>query len=196
MQSLKYLLVGEKPNRQTDTIEQALLESDCQTIESTFGFAALDEKVLRFQPDVLIIVAAHAAPQTLEAIRIIHEHFPVPVIIFAEEQKHDSSISNIINAGVSAYIVDGLQTSRIRTIVEIAIARFQHNLALKTELEQTRTRLEERKLVDRAKGILMKKRDLSEQAAYHTLRKLAMDRNTTLSEMAKNIISLADILTP
>lgn len=196
MQTLKYLIAGEKKGRRIETIEQALAGNHCEQVETLFGFAGLDERVLLIRPDVLIIVAGHAGGETLDSIRRIHAEFPVPVIIFAEEQKNNSSISNIINAGVSAYVVDGLQTSRILTIVEIAIARFQYNLALETELEQTRNRLEERKLVDRAKGILMEKRNVSEEQAYHTLRKLAMDRNSSMAEMARNIISLADILTP
>lgn len=196
MQTLKYLIAGEKKGRRIETIEQALAGNHCEQVETLFGFAGLDERVLLIRPDVLIIVAGHAGGETLDSIRRIHAEFPVPVIIFAEEQKNNSSIRNIINAGVSAYVVDGLQTSRILTIVEIAIARFQYNLALETELEQTRNRLEERKLVDRAKGILMEKRNVSEEQAYHTLRKLAMDRNSSMAEMARNIISLADILTP
>jgi response regulator NasT len=100
----------------------------------------------------------------------------------------------VIQAGVSAYIVDGFEPKRIKSIVDIAIARFQQQQALKDELQKTKNQLEDRKLVDRAKAILIKSQGYNEDQAYHALRKLAMDRKLSLGEMAKNVIAMADLL--
>jgi len=195
MDSLKFLLAREKKTRQTNTIEQALSESSCIAIEKISGFLNLDKKVALIQPDILIMELGHPTPSTLDSIRIINTEYPIPIIIFAEEQAHSSNIDSVIDAGVSAYVVDGLQASRIRTIVEIAIARFQQNLHLRTELELTKNQLLNRKVIAKAKGILMSSKGISEQDAYRTLQKLSMDRNIPLSEMAKNILCMAEILT-
>jgi len=115
------------------------------------------------------------------------------VIMFAEDQQTDT-INKVIKAGVSAYIVEGLEPRRIKAIIDIAIARFNDHKALKDELQKTKNQLEERKLIDRAKAILIKSKDYSEDQAYHALRKLAMDRKISIGEMAKNVISVADLL--
>ncbi|MGZ8183576.1 MAG: ANTAR domain-containing response regulator [Methylobacter sp.] len=117
----------------------------------------------------------------------------LPIIIFTADDTSDT-IDRIVRAGVSAYVVNGLETSRINSIINIAMARFKERQRLKNELDKTKSRLEERKLIDRAKGILVKTRGFTEDDAYHTLRKLAMDRNITIGEMAKNVIAMAELL--
>ena len=196
MEKLKYLLISEKDDRQSNTIELALSDRSDDRLEKLFTDSEIDKHVARIRPDVLILVTESLKPRALQSIRNINDQHPIPIIIFAEQHKRRSHIANAINSGVSAYIVDGLQTARVNTIVEIAIARFQYNQSLQHELEQTKTKLRERKLVDRAKGILMDQKGISEDDAYQTLRKLAMDRNISLSEMAQNLISVAQILTP
>ncbi|MBL6987484.1 MAG: ANTAR domain-containing protein [Methylobacter sp.] len=116
-----------------------------------------------------------------------------PIIIFAADDTPDI-IDQIVKAGVGAYVVNGLEPNRITSIINIAMARFKEQQRLKSELEKTKSKLEERKLIDRAKGILIKTRDFSEDDAYHTLRKLAMDRNIAIGEMAKNVIAMAELL--
>jgi response regulator NasT len=113
--------------------------------------------------------------------------------MFAEDQQTDT-INKVIKAGVSAYIVDGLEPKRLKAIIEIAIARFHEQQALKDELKKTKTQLEDRKLVDRAKAVLIKSQGYSEDEAYHALRKLAMDRKVSIGEMAKNVIAMAELL--
>jgi response regulator NasT len=126
-------------------------------------------------------------------IQYLNQKQSLPIIIFAADDTTDT-INQIVKAGVSAYVVNGLDTSRINSIIHIAMARFKEQQRLKTELEITKTKLEERKLIDRAKGILIKTRGFSEDEAYHTLRKLAMDRNIAIGEMAKNVIAMAELL--
>lgn len=99
-----------------------------------------------------------------------------------------------MRAGVSAYVVDELRSRAVRPIVEVAIARFEQHQALRSALEEARLDLEERKLVERAKGILMQRRGVGEEEAYRMLRKAAMDRQTKLAEVARHLIAMADLL--
>lgn len=126
-------------------------------------------------------------------MREINQHHSIPVVMFAEDQQTET-INKVIKAGVSAYIVDGLEPKRLKAIVDIAIVRFNEQQALKDELKKTKTQLEDRKLVDRAKAVLIKSQGYSEDDAYHALRKLAMDRKVSIGEMAKNVIAMADLL--
>jgi len=126
-------------------------------------------------------------------MREINQHYSVPVVMFAEDQQTET-INQVIKAGVSAYIVDGLEPKRLKAIIDIAIARFKEQQGLKEELKKTKTQLEDRKLIDRAKAILIKSQGYSEEQAYHALRKLAMERAVSLGEMAKNVIAMAELL--
>lgn len=153
----------------------------------------LIEIVKTLQPDVMILNLYTPDQAILDMILDINQHYSMPVIMFAEDQQ-TQTINKVIQAGVSAYIVDGFEPKRIKSIVDIAIARFTQQQALKDELQKTKNQLEERKFVDRAKGILSQSQGYSEDQAYHALRKLAMDRKLSLGEMAKNVIAMADLL--
>lgn len=145
------------------------------------------------QPDIVILNLYSPSDAVLQSIVSINQRYAVPVIMFAEDQRTET-INKVIKAGVSAYIVDGFITKRIKAIVDIAIARFNEQHALKRELEKTRNKLEERKLVDKAKGILIKSQGCSEDEAYHTMRRLAMERNLSIGDIARNVISMASLL--
>jgi response regulator NasT len=128
-----------------------------------------------------------------QEIVYLSKHHAFPIIIFASDESTET-INQMVGAGVGSYVVNGLETSRIKTIINIALARFKEQQRLKAELEKTKAKLEERKLIDRAKGILIKTRGFTEDDAYHTLRKLAMDRNIAIGEMAKNVIAMAGLI--
>lgn len=171
------------------TLQRHGFETVCLPLESL----DLGSLVSSLLPDIIVLNVYTPTPAILDAILKVNQAHSVPVILFAEDQD-SKTIDQVIKAGVSAYIVDGLETKRIKTIIDIAIARFKEQQALKDELKKTRSQLEERKAIDRAKGILMKTQEFSEEQAYHTLRKLAMDRNISVGEMAKNVISMAELL--
>jgi response regulator NasT len=114
-------------------------------------------------------------------------------VFFAERSDYETTQA-AINAGVSAYIVDGLSENRLNSVMEVAIARFKAFQSLKTELEDCKLRLQDRKDVDKAKGILMQHRKLSEEEAYQLLRKMAMDRNMKIGEAARNFIAAMALL--
>ena len=129
---------------------------------------------------------------TLACMRGISQGNPMPIVVFAE-CGDKISINDALQVGVSAYVVDGLSPKRLNSIVEVAIARFRQYQDLRHELETIKNKLEERKLIDRAKGVLMKQKGMSEDDAYRALRKMAMDWNIKIGEAARNIISVAEL---
>jgi response regulator NasT len=142
-----------------------------------------------------VVIADLDSPDrdTLESMGTVSREVPRPIVLFAREGSTET-IEKAIKAGVSAYVVDGLAPSRIQPVVDVAIARFREYQALRRELADTKLKLAERKSVDRAKGILMDRRGMSEQEAYTALRKLAMDKNKRLAEVAEMIIASAELL--
>ena len=130
---------------------------------------------------------------TLENLAAMNKDMPRPVVIFTQEDGQET-IRDAVKAGVSAYIVDGLDPKRIKPIVEVARARFEDTQALRRELDEISQKLTDRKLVDKAKGVLMKARGLDEEAAYHAMRKLAMERGQTIAKVARDVIDMARVL--
>ncbi len=183
-----------------------LIESDLKSTLLEDGLQHCGFKCLKIQhnasfleqlkstvADVVIFNLDSPSEKILADLQQLNQHLPLPVVMFTSDG-HVDTINQAINAGVSAYIVDGLDPVRLASIVHVAIARFKQQQALKNALEEARVQLEDRKQIDRAKAILIKTRNFTENEAYHTLRKLAMDRNITLGEMAKNVIAMADLL--
>jgi len=128
----------------------------------------------------------------LEHMSVLNQHNPKPVIMFSDEDD-SSTIEKAIRAGVSAYIVDGLNPKRVKSIMDVAVARFREFQALRGELEKTKNQLADRKLLDEAKSLLMKHKNLNEEEAYHAMRKMAMDRGQRMVDVAKNIISVMNL---
>jgi len=144
-------------------------------------------------PNVVIAVAERPSESLLAELTALNLRAPVPVVLFVESCPEEA-YQRVAEAQVCAFIVNGLEHQRLPSIMATAIARFQQTQALKAALAEARGQLEDRKQIDRAKAILIKARNFSENEAYHTLRKLAMDRNITIGEMAKNVIAMADLL--
>lgn len=190
--SLTVMLVDDQPARAA-LLEQALRDHHYHVIARLSSAAGLAEHVARLEPDVIIIDIESPDRDTLEHMASLHRDNPHPVVMFAEEGD-SNSIERAMRAGVSAYVVDGLNPARVKTIVDVAIARFREYQALRRELEETRTQLADRKQIDRAKGLLMKHRNLSEEQAYNAMRKMAMDRSQRLVEVASNIIAVLALL--
>jgi response regulator NasT len=130
---------------------------------------------------------------TLEQMRCIHRDQPKPIVMFSESEDRQL-IQDAVQAGVSAYIVDGLGHKRVIPILEVAIARFNEFQNLRHELEETRVSLAERKLIDRAKAMLMEQRGWSEKQAYQALRKMAMDRNQRMGQVADQLLAMFELM--
>lgn len=153
----------------------------------------LPERVAQLQPDLIIIDAESDARDVLEHVVVATRDAPRPIVLFTED--HDtSSMEAAMDAGVSAYVVAGLKAERIKPVLDVAMARFNADQKLRSELSDTKLKLAERKKVDRAKGLLMARYNLSEEEAYQKLRRQAMDKNLKLSEVAQRILDVADLL--
>jgi two-component system, response regulator / RNA-binding antiterminator len=157
------------------------------------GADNLSAEVERLQPDVILIDTDSPSRDTLENLAVVHKNMPRPVVIFAQENGQDA-IRQAVNVGVSAYIVDGLDPKRIKPILDVARIRFEGTQAMRRELDDLSQKLTDRKLIDKAKGVLMKARGLDEEAAYHAMRKLAMERGQTMAKVARDVIDMARVL--
>lgn len=191
MVALTVLVIDEFENDLM--LEKSLTQHGYQV--ATLKLQALDllDVVKKLQPDAVVLNLYTPDEKVVRMMLALNQHYAVPVIVFAEDQQTDT-INKVIKAGVSAYIVDGLEPRRIKAIIDVAIARFKEQQALRGELQKAKNQLEERKLVDRAKAILIKSQGYTEDQAYHALRKLAMDRKVSLGDMAKNVIAMAELL--
>jgi len=190
MNALNILLIEDEA---TDRFLEKILVTKGYSVTSAASSEANIQSLAASAKADIIIFNIDSPKKYFQDIQYLNQSQALPIIIFAADDTTDT-ISQIVKAGVSAYVVNGLETSRIDSIITIAVARFQEQQRLKTELDQTKSKLEERKLIDRAKGILIKTRGYTEDEAYHTLRKLAMDRNIAIGEMAKNVIAMAELL--
>lgn len=188
---LRVMLVDDLPARAA-LLEQALRDQQFEVVARLATAAGLADEVASLEPDVIIIDIDSPDRDTLEHMASLHRDNPRPVVMFAGEGE-TATIERAVRAGVSAYIVDGLNPGRVRTIVDVAIARFREYQALRRELEEMRTQLADRKQIDRAKALLMRHRKMSEEAAYKAMRKMAMDRGQRLPEVAANIIAVFDL---
>ncbi len=191
-EELSVLIVDEDPGRSA-ILEQALSDGGCRVIAKLTSGEQLAAQVQRYQPDVIIIDLDSPDRDTLEQMRTIHRDQPRPIVMFAEDDD-SGTINQAIKAGVSAYIVDGLEGKRVKPVIEVAIARFREYQALREELATVKDSLEERKQIDRAKALLIKRQGMSEEQAHQALRKLAMDQGKKLGEAARNVIAIMDIL--
>lgn len=189
---IKVLLVDADRGRGA-MIERALLDAALYEILRPETDANLMRLVEDFHPDVIIIEVDSPSRDTLEHLAIINELNPKPVVVFAED--NDSAlIGKAIRSGVSAYVVDGLAHHRVLGIMEVAIARFREYQALRDELSNTKSQLADRKVIEKAKGFLMKQKQMNEDEAFKALRKMAMDKGIALSDIAAQVVSVAELL--
>jgi len=191
---LRVVLVDADATR-AEMLTASLAGQDCEIVARLGPEADLAERLRELQADVIVIDMDSPRRDTLESMRAIHRDQPRPIVMFVDDDD-PGMIEQAIRAGVSAYIIDGLDSKRVRPILDVAVARFREQQALREELEKTKAVLSERKVVERAKGILMEQRKLSEDEAYRALRKLAMDQNKRLVEVAENLIAYAKLLKP
>jgi response regulator NasT len=187
------VLVVDESAAPAEVLRAALLLAGHEVTVSLTSPLALLKTIERVQPDVIVIDTDSPSRDVLEHLVMVSQHTPRPVVMFASDGTPET-IRAATRAGVSAYVVDGLDEHRIKTIVEVAVARFEEMQDLRGQLADANLRLAERKLIERAKGMLMKSRDLDEEAAYAALRKAAMDRNVKLAEIARRIVDAADLL--
>ena len=170
-----------------------LLEAGYDIIASLPADLYLPERIAQLQPDLIIIDAESDARDVLEHIVIATRDERRPIVLFTEDGA-TASIDAAMAAGVSAYIVAGLQAERIAPVLNVAMSRFRQEEKLRAELDDTRHKLLERKVIERAKGLLMTHHGLTEEQAYQRLRTMAMNKKLKLAEIAQRILDVEDLL--
>lgn len=190
--SLRIILVDDQPER-TALLRDALLAQGYQVVAVLQTGVDLVRLVSDLKADVIVADLESPDRDILESMRQVTYEHARPVVMFAQDGRPET-IRAAIEAGVAAYVVDGLAPERVRPVLDVAIARFAQFQDLRGELDKARSTLAERKLVERAKGILMKRRNCDEDEAYRAMRRMAMDQKARLVDIANKIIEAAALL--
>ena len=189
--SLKIVIVDENPIRAA-ILEEGLREAGHVQVVRIEDTTRLLARVYAIDPDVILIDLENPSRDVLEQMFQVSRAVRRPVAMFVD-QSDKASIEAAVDAGVSAYIVGSLRKDRVKNILDLCISRFNAFARLQDELDRTKSALEERKVIDRAKGILMNAKNLSEDAAYALLRKTAMNENKKIAEVAQSVITAAEL---
>src|SRR6201989_2760353 len=190
--SPKIVIVDESPIRAA-ILEEGLREAGFTGVVRISEMQSLLAQIFALDPDVILIDLENPSRDVLEQMFQVSRAVKRPIAMFVDQSDKAASEA-AVDAGVSAYIVGGLQKERIKNILDLCISRFNSFARLREELERARTALEERRVIDRAKGVLMKARNLSEDAAYVLLRKTAMNENKKIAEVAQSVVTAAELL--
>jgi two-component system, response regulator / RNA-binding antiterminator len=189
---LKILVIDENPIRRA-ILDAGLKDAGFTDITLMGDTKGLLERIYAVDPDVIIIDLQNPSRDVLEQMFQVSRIVRRPIAMFVD-QSDRATIEKAIDAGVSAYIVDGLKRERVRAILDMTISRFGAFERLRAELEETKSALKERKLIEKAKGILMKNRGLDEEAAYALLRRTAMSKGKRIGDIAESLVSAIDLL--
>jgi len=206
IEALRIVVIISDPASVSDGDEQAqateersrllrigLLEAGYNLVATLPADVFLTERLAQLQADMVIVDAESDARDALEHVVMATRDERRPIVMFTNDSD-TRPMNEALAAGVTAYIVAGLSPERIHPILTVALARFKHEQALLAELDSARLELSDRKLIDRAKGLLMQRQGLNEQAAYARMRKAAMNKGVKLAEIAQQIIEMAELL--
>lgn len=189
---LSILLIDDNPAR-AEIVEAGLREAGYILSDRLDGTHDLPARVGELQPDVIVVSIDSPSRDSIEDMRRSTEQQPRPIALFAD-RSDAATIAAAMAAGVSAYVVKGLAKDRVQSVVDVAVAHFNRYHSMREELDRARLSLVERKTVDRAKGLLMEQKGIAEEAAYRLLRKLAMDQNKRIGEVAQDVLTYAKAL--
>jgi response regulator NasT len=189
---LSVVLIDDNPAR-AEIVESGLRDAGYVLLARLDGTYDLATRVSVLQPDVIVISIDSPGRDAIEDLRRTTEQQPRPIALFAD-RSDPATIAAGMEAGVSAYVVKGLTQDRVQPVVDVAVAHFNRYHTMREELERARLSLVERKTVDRAKGLLMEQKGIGEEAAYKLLRKLAMDQNKRIGEVAQDLLTYAKAL--
>ncbi|WP_353239446.1 ANTAR domain-containing protein [Limnohabitans sp.] len=206
VEALRIVVIISDPALVSDGDEQAqateersrllrigLLEAGYNLVATLPADVFLTERLAQLQADMVIVDAESDARDALEHVVMATRDERRPIVMFTNDSD-TRPINEAVAAGVTAYIVAGLAPERIHPILTVALARFKHEQALLAELDSARSELSDRKLIDRAKGLLMQRQGLNEQEAYARMRKTAMNKGVKLAEIAQQMIEMAELL--
>ncbi|HVI66183.1 MAG TPA: ANTAR domain-containing protein [Bradyrhizobium sp.] len=191
-QSPKIVIVDESPIRAA-ILEEGLREAGYTSVVRISEMQSLLARIYALDPDIIVIDLENPSRDILEQMFQVSRAVRRPIAMFVD-QSDAASIQASVDAGVSAYIVDGLKKERIKPILDLCVSRFNAFARLQDELDRTKSALEERKVIDRAKGILMKLKGLTEEEAYVLMRSTAMREKKKIGEIAQSILTASELL--
>jgi response regulator NasT len=189
--ALKILVIDENPIRSA-ILQAGLREAGFGNVVLVKNTTGLLDQVYRIDPDVILIDLENPSRDVIEQMFQVSRIVRRPIAMFVD-QSDRATIEAAVDAGVSAYIVDGLKKERVKHLLDLCISRFNVFSRLQDELDRTKSALEARKVIDRAKGILMKAKGLSEEDAYALLRKTAMNEKRKIADVAQSVITAAEL---
>ncbi len=194
LRHLRVLLIDDGAHR-VHAIREELTRQGHEVVGVIDSATLIHDCVQRLKPDVVIVDSDSPTRDTLENLATLSSQNPKPVVVFAEDTSQ-GPMHRALRAGVSAYVVAGLQPERLEPVLQVAIVRFEQHAALRAQLDKAEQQLAGRKTIERAKGVLMAETGLNEDAAYKRLRKLAMDRGKRLVDIAESVIDAQALLRP
>lgn len=186
------VMVADDNETRGRLLVQVLTDSGYDVVGLAGPGMYLPTQVAEAKPDIILVDTDAPSRDTLEQLSHIHQNMPRPVVMFSSDENRET-IEAAVRAGVSAYISQGLSNSRVQPIIDVAIAHFRQHQTMREELERTRTSLEERKQIDRAKGIIMKQKNCTEDEAFVLLRRMAMDQKKRIGQVAFDIVQVAGL---
>jgi response regulator NasT len=187
------IMIVDDTGLRASVLEEGLREAGYDDIHIVPPRGAFVARIERMAPDVVLMDLGSPSRDTLEEMLVVSRALARPIAMFVD-QSDDDMIGAAIDAGVSAYVVDGLRKERVKPILDLAIRRFNAFARMQSELDEARSALAERKTIDRAKNILMTSRNLSEPDAYALLRSTAMNQGRRIVEVAEALITASDLL--
>jgi len=190
--SFKIVIVDESPIRAA-ILKEGLRDAGFTSVEHISEMHNLLARIYAIDPDVILIDLENPSRDVLEQMFQVSRIVRRPIAMFVD-QSDATSIQDAVEAGVSAYIVDGLKKERIKPVLDLCISRFNAFAKLQDELDRTKSALEDRKILDRAKGLLMKAKGLTEEEAYVLIRSTAMREKKKIGEIAQSIVTAAELL--
>ncbi len=188
----RILVIDESQHRAVE-ICTGLIQAGHQVAAVLPSAFELIDRIGEIKPDIILIETESPSRDTLEHLGVMNRDMPRPVVMFSQDGGSDT-IRAAVRAGVAAYVVDGFDIDRLKPVVDVAVARFEDHQSLRQELADASRKLSERKTIEKAKGILMKSRGMDEDAAYATLRKLAMTQSQPIAKVAANFVDMANLL--
>ena len=189
---LRVLLVNDT-NKQVGSLRTALVQAGCDVVEEVSSALMIPKRVAELKADIVIIDTESPSRDVLEQICVMTQDAPRPIVMVSEDTQ-PAAIKAAIKAGVSAYVVEDIDAGRLSAVLDVAQARFEQDQALMSQIRQAESKLNERKIVERAKGLLIQLRSMTESEAYHAMRKMAMDRNIRIIDVAHKLLAMNELL--
>jgi len=184
----RVMLVDDLPQRSA-RVEKKLIQDGFEVISILPSATGLLFQIEQLKPDIILIDLQSPGRDVLDSLSVINDHNPTPVVMFSEEEDPDF-IKDAVDAGVTAYMMGGVDTEKVKPVIDVAMAQFKSYQSLRQKLDTTRTQLESLSVIDRAKRLLMDQQGISEDSAHKVLRNLSMDSNQSLPQAAKSVIQI------